>query len=114
MINGLSTSVSGLWAFVRKLENAARNIANSNTDGYKTRRARIVEDGVGLPAVDTTVDNTPGPLYQETDNLSREASNIDLSREMPELLISKRGYEANLKAFKTQEEVLDSILDIEI
>lgn len=114
MISGLSSSVSGLWVFVRKLENAARNIANSNTDQYKSRKATIVEDAAGLPIVNVIVDETPGVSVQDTDGTPRDTSNVDLSREIPELLISKRGYEANLKTLKIQDEALDTLLDITV
>ena len=114
MISGLSASVSGLWVFVRKLENAARNIANSNTEGYKGKKATIVEDEAGLPAMDITVDNTPGVPFQDADGVMRETSNVESSKEMTDLLIAKRGYEANLKSIKTQDEMLDSLLDITV
>ena len=114
MISGLSASVSGLWVFVRKLENAARNIANSNTDGYKSKRASIVEDEAGLPTINTTVEDTPGTLFQEADGVVHETSNVELSKEMTDLMIAKRGYQANLKSIKTQDEMLDSLLDITV
>jgi flagellar basal-body rod protein FlgC len=114
MINGLSTSVSGLWVFVRKLETAARNIANSNTDGYKSKKATIVEDEAGLPTVNITVDSTPGAPFQGANTVMRETSNVELSSEIPDLLIAKRGYEANLKLIKTQDEILESFLDITV
>jgi flagellar basal-body rod protein FlgC len=114
MINGLSASVSGLWVFVRKLENAARNISNSNTEGYKGKRATIVEDDAGLPAANITTDETPGALFQDADGVVRETSNVELSREMTDLVIAKRGYQANLKSIKTQDEMLDSLLDITV
>ena len=112
MISGLSASVSGLWVFVRKLENAARNIANSDTDGYKSKKATIVEDEAGLPTLD--VDNTPGALFQEADGVMRENSNVELSEEITDLFIAKRGYEANLKSIKTQDEILESLFDITV
>lgn len=114
MISGLSASVSGLWVFVRKLENAARNIANSNTDGYKSKRATIVEDEAGLPSINTIVDETSGPSFQDADGVVREASNVELPQEMTDLMISKRGYQANLKSIQTQEEMVDSLLDITV
>ena len=114
MISGLSASVSGLWVFVRKLENAARNIANSNTEGYKGKKATIVENEEGLPTLDITVDSTPGALFQEADGVMRETSNVELSSEMTDLLIAKRGYEANLKSIKTQDEMLESLFDITV
>jgi flagellar basal-body rod protein FlgC len=114
MISGLSASVSGLWVFVRKLENAARNIANSNTDGYKTKKATIVEDEVGSPTVSISVDETPGASFQDADGMIRETSNVELSREITDLSIAQRGYEANLKSIKARDEMLDSLLDITV
>ena len=112
MINGLSTSVSGLWMFVRKLENAARNIANSNTDSYKAKKSAAVEDGLGLPVLNITPDNAPGTPFHDPDGETHESSNVDLSMETTDVLMAKRGYEANLKSVKAQEEIFDSLLDI--
>ena len=114
MISGLSASVSGLWVFVRKLENAARNIANSNTDGYKSKKATIVEDETCYPTLNTTVDETPGESFQDADGVIRETSNVELSKEITDLSIAQRGYEANLKSIKTRDEILDSLLDITV
>jgi len=114
MINGLSASVSGLWMFVRKLENAARNIANSNTDSYKSKKAPITEDDSGQPAMNITIDNAPGASVQDSDGVLQETSNVELLDEMTDLLIAKRGYEANLKSVKAREEMLDSLLDITV
>jgi flagellar basal-body rod protein FlgC len=100
--------------FVRKLENAARNIANSNTEGYKGKKATIVEDEAGLPGMDITVDNTPGVPFQDADGVMRETSNVESSKEITDLLIAKKGYEANLKSIKTQDEMLDSFFDITV
>lgn len=114
MLRGLSASVSGLWVFVRKLENAARNIANSNTDSYKSKKATIIEDNSGQPSVNITLDNTPGASVQSSDGVLQGTSNVELLDEMTDLLIAKRGYEANLKSVKAREEMLDSLLDITV
>jgi flagellar hook protein FlgE len=42
----------------------------------------------------------------------RETSNVDLAEELPQMIVSQRGYEANIKALETQEEVLKSTIDI--
>lgn len=114
MISGLGASVSGLWVFVRKLENAARNIASSNTDGYKARRATVLEGKDGLPEVHISVDTASGALLQDSDGTTRETSNVEVPEEMADLLLVKRGYEANLKSMKTQDEMYDSLLDITV
>jgi flagellar basal-body rod protein FlgC len=114
MISGLSATVSGLWVFVRKLENAARNISNSNTDGYKSKKATIVEDETCSPTLNITVDEKPGESFQDADGVTRETSNLELSKEIADLSIAQRGYEANLKSIKARDEMLDSLLDITV
>jgi flagellar basal body rod protein FlgG len=114
MISGLSASASGLWIFVRKLENAARNIANSRAGGYISKKAAIVEDEVGLPKLNITVDDTAGASFQDADGVVRETSNVELIGEVTDLLISKKGYEANLKSIKIKDEMIDSLLDITV
>lgn len=112
MISGISSSLSGLSAFSRKLSNVAGNVANANTDGYRKTTATIVEDRNGLPEVSSRTIDTPGSLIQETDGTLRELSNVELAEEFPQMMISRRGYEANIKALKTQNEMIGSILDI--
>jgi flagellar hook protein FlgE len=112
-ITGISASLSGLSAFGKKLSNTAHNIANSNTDGYKKTVATITEDGQRLPQVNLMQSNSPGAFVQE-EGLLKETSNVDLAEEFPQMMIAQRGYEANIKALKAQNDVLKSILDIVI
>jgi len=113
MISEISASISGLLTFGNKLSNTAHNIANSNTDGYKTKVATITEDDKGLPKVNLVKSNTSGALVEEY-GVTRETSNVDLAAEFPQMMIAQRGYEANIQALKTQNEVLKSILNIVI
>lgn len=111
MVSGISASLAALFAFGKKLSNTAHNVANVNTDGYKKWVATITEDGQGLPEVTLLRSDSPGPLIVEEDGV-REGSNVDLTEEMPQMMIAQRGYEANIKALKTQTDVLESIIDI--
>ncbi|HVN96067.1 MAG TPA: flagellar basal body rod C-terminal domain-containing protein [Syntrophorhabdaceae bacterium] len=113
MISGISASISGLTAFGDTLSNAAHNIANSNTDGYKAKIATITDDEKELPKVNLMTSNTSGALIEQY-GVTRETSNVDLAVEFPQMMIAQRGYEANIQALKTQNEVLKSILDIVI
>jgi flagellar basal-body rod protein FlgC len=59
--------------------------------------------------------NTPGHPYEVIEDgqpVQKETSNVDLSEELPNLMIAKRGYQANIKAIQTQEKMLGSLLDI--
>ncbi len=64
---------------------------------------------------DITKIETPGPLvYEQTKEGSTlvEKSNVDLTEEMPQMLINRRMYQANIKAIQIQDEMLGSLLDI--
>lgn len=111
MISGIAASLSALSTLGKKLCNSAGNVANCNTDGFKRVDAGIKEDEVGLPEISLTQSQLPGALIQE-DGVMRETSNVDLAIEIPQMMVSQRGYEANLKALKTQDEVLEATLDI--
>lgn len=112
MISGISSSLPGLSVFGRKLSVSAHNVANVNTDEFKTTRATIEEDKNGLPRLNTKTIETPGPIIEESDGSRRELSNVELAREIPEMSISQRGYEANINALKVQDEMIGTLLDM--
>ena len=112
MISGISSSLSGLAVFGRKLTVSADNVANVNTDEYKKTVAAIAEDKNGLPELNTEKIETPGPVIQETDSTLRELSNVELAQEFPRMMISQRGYEANISVLKTQDDMIGTLLDM--
>ena len=115
MISALNSTVSALRAFVTKLGVTADNIANVNTDGFKKNRATLHEDQNGAVRVEISRDNSPGFRYDVVENgekVEKETSNVDLTQEIPDLMMTKRAYQANLKTLETQDEMLGSLLDI--
>jgi flagellar basal body rod protein FlgG len=110
-INGISASLAALSAYGAQIANAAHNVANVNTDGYKKTVATVSEDDAGLPKVNLVKSSSPGPMIQ-VDGLSRETSNVNLAEEIPQMIIAQRAYEANIRAFKAQDETFKSTLDI--
>jgi flagellar basal body rod protein FlgG len=111
MIHGISASLAGLLAYGAQLANAAHNVANVNTDGYKKTVATVSEDDAGLPKVNLMWSNSPGPMLQ-MDGLLKETSNVNLAEEIPQMMIAQRAYEANIRALKAQDETFKSALDI--
>jgi flagellar basal body rod protein FlgG len=111
MIKGTSASLAALFTFGKKLSNTAGNVANVNTKGYKKTVATIIEDGKGLPEVSLRKSDSPGALIEE-DGIMQETSNVDLLEELPQMVVTQRGYEANIKALKTQDDLLKATLDI--
>ncbi len=113
MISGINASQAALSTFSKTLSNTAGNIANVNTDGYKETVATINDDSAGLPQVSLKTSDAPGALLQEG-GVVRETSNVDLAQEIPQMIISRAGYEANIKALEAQNNVLKSTIDMMI
>ena len=114
MIPPLINSVSALQAHARKLGVTANNIANVISEGYKKYRASMEEGPHGGVIVNITRVDTPGYPYEVIENgqpVEKEMSNVDLTEEIPNLMIAQRGYEANLKTIQTQNKMLGSLLD---
>ena len=115
MIGSIGSSVAALKAFGTKMDVTAKNIANVNSDEYKKSKVILEENSKG--GVDShvkTVD-TPGPSIVSVENgqeTKRELSNVDLTEEMTEMIVTQNGYNANLKTIETEDEMLGDALDI--
>ena len=115
MIQGINSSLSALAGLQKKLESTANNVANVNSDGYKKTRVTLEEGAQGGVTANVQKVEDQGPLvYEQTANGEQlvEKSNVDLTQELPDLLITKRSFQANLKVIQTQDEMLGSLLDI--
>jgi flagellar hook protein FlgE len=50
-------------------------------------------------------------VVENDEVVEKETSNVDLTEEIPDLMMSKRAYQANLKVLETQDEMLGALLD---
>jgi flagellar hook protein FlgE len=90
------------------LANAASNVANLNTQDYKSIRTTIVQGSNGNPSAVTQRTTTQGtPIDEEY-----ETSNVDLPQEYGDMILSQRGYEAALSAIEAREEMLKDLMDV--
>lgn len=116
MISGLSAGLSALNAIQTRNRSTANNTANVNTDGYKKTRVTMVAGEVpGLVATNVQRVETAGPLvYEQTGQGETlvEKSNVELTEELPTMMIDRRAFQANIKTIKAQDEMLGSLLDI--
>jgi flagellar basal-body rod protein FlgC len=65
--------------------------------------------------VDVKKVDTPGHRYQELEAdqiVEKETSNVNLEEELPDLMVTRRTYEANLKVLQTHDKMLGTMLDI--
>lgn len=111
----ISASLSGLNSFSSRLNVQANNIANVNTDGYKkslTDMRDVKPEGVRNTY--QKVDTPGGLRVDETAKGTEltETSNVELEEEMPQMMVSQRGFEANTAAVKTQDEMLGTLIDV--
>ena len=115
MIPAINGTLSALQAYKKSMGVTANNIANVNTDEFKKSRATMKEGANGNVEVAVNKVNTPGHRYQEfeVDQLvEKESSNVNLEEEIPEMMITQRTYEANLKVLQTQDKMSGTLLDI--
>ena len=115
MIPSVNSTISALRAYKTRLGVTADNIANVNTAEFKKSRVSLKEGINGDVQVDINRVNTPGHRYQELEGdqlIEKEGSNLSLEEEIPEILVTRRTYEANLKVLQTQNGMLGTLLDI--
>lgn len=116
MVSGIAASMNAIQAVAERFNRTGRNIANLNTDGYKAERTVFGEGPQpGTVQANVSVDLSAGPERAEEteDGLEMmEMSNVDLAKEMVTMMVDKRSIEANLKALKTADQILGTIIDI--
>jgi flagellar hook protein FlgE len=115
MIPSVNSALSALRAYRTSMGVTADNIANVNTDEFKKSRATMNEGANGGVEVEVSKINTPGHRYQELDGdqmVEKETSNVNLEEELPDMMVTQRTYEANLKVLQTQDKMLGTMLDI--
>jgi len=92
----------------------ANNIANMNTDGFHASSARYATGpgGQGVQLAEIREDASPGAPVWHPSSFAVEASNTDLNREMVNMIVNERLYQANAAAISTYEGMLGTVLDI--
>jgi flagellar basal-body rod protein FlgC len=115
MISGMTSAISALSAFGKRMGVIADNVANVESDGFKKSRALMQEQEPGGVRVTISRVETAGPRVVEetTEGLEeRELSNVNLEQEIPGALLTEKMFTANTKVVKTEEEMIGSVLDI--
>lgn len=115
MIFSVDNNISALKAFGAKMGVTANNIANVESEEFKKSSALLHEGERGSVKVDISRIDTPGAIgtkYIDDEQVETEMSNVDLAEEIPDIIPTQRGYEANLTVIKTKDEMLATIIDI--
>ena len=105
-----STGLSGLASGSILLANSANNIANLNSQGFKSARVNLREapDKQGVAVGSVTKDQSPGGVDENGD----EQSNVDLPREIVQLRIGSMLYNSNAQVVNVGLAMLGTLLDV--
>lgn len=98
--------ISGLRANEVLLNNASSNVANMNTQDYKSIRTTITEGSRGSVDTVTTRSTVEGVPTGD----GHFTSNVDLPEEFGDIILAQRGFEAVLSAIKTREEMMNDLM----
>lgn len=138
----LGSAISALDTFSVGWQAIANNVANMNTDGFQGRRVRYQDlpNGQGVGVGEVRTDTSPGaPLEAHPDevlaltqaraeaanaeaNLQavvdaraaeyREASNVQIERELTEAIALEHAYAANAKVVTTYDDMMGTVIDM--
>ncbi len=115
MLSSIHSAMSGLKSFTTRIRANANNIANSNTAGYKKTRVLLENtrpDGVKAVVEKTTYSNTLRPEETKNSQVPAEQSNVDLTQEIPDMMLNANHFKANLESLKTADEMMQSVLNL--
>ncbi len=102
-----SILLSALRAHEILQANAASNVANMNTPGYKALRTTLTTSAEGSVDVSTTRSDEPAALDMD----GNVQSNTDLAREITDMMRARRGFQAILEAISSREDMLDDLVN---
>ena len=128
MIDAISSAQSALSAMSTSMAVTANNVANVNTDGYKSKDVRLATGpgGQGVRVGDVVEDDSAGGyrpaavsaqneagVYEPTAAMV-ETSNVDLARQAVDMVETTRTFEANAAVIRTQDDMLGTLLDTRV
>ncbi|KHK02178.1 flagellar basal body rod C-terminal domain-containing protein [Desulfovibrio sp. TomC] len=128
MTDAISSAQSALSAMGTSMAVAANNVANVNTDGYKSKDVRLTTgpNGQGVRVGDVVTDDSAGGyrpaavsaqneagVYEPTAAMV-ETSNVDLARQTVDMVETSRAFEANAAVIRTQDDMLGTLLDTRV
>jgi flagellar basal body rod protein FlgG len=111
-MSSASSAATALRAAEQQIEVSARNVANSNTDEYKSKVARAHEGDHGGVKVTLSEDTSPGTKYNGPDGEVAETSNVDYANEGVNQVRARALYEANLASLRAYEETYETTIDL--
>ena len=109
MSNITNIAVSGIRAAGVRFAAHAENVANANSTGYTALRPEQISTAAG-PVVRVTRPEKSRPNAQQPENA--QPSDVDLARELVDIIAVKYDYKAAAKVLRTADELSGALLDI--
>lgn len=134
----LNTASSALGAFGVGMQVTANNVANVNTDGFHASQVRYQEapNGMGVQVGEISESSSSCPVVRDTVDISalaaqeaseqaaleavdayraqemREASNVQIEREMVNQIILENAHNANTAVVTTYDDMMGTVIDM--
>ncbi len=104
----LNVALGGIQRGVKGFLTTANNVANFNTDGYRSRKYHPGSDTVTLrdPGFD------PDAVRDEVGGGDFPINDVDLARELVQMKLDEHAIKANITVAKVADDTLGELLDI--
>ncbi len=96
------SSISSMNAHSTWMDVNANNVANVNSDKFKSIDTKIENEG----------NENPKAELRENKRNAGDRSNTDLAKEMTDQIPIEKGFGVNAKVVKTKDEMLGTLMDI--
>ncbi len=110
MTSVLATALGGMSRNLRGIDVAANNIANVNTEGYRTQRSDAAAGASAGSAPDANLSSPD--LEAATSDVDLPASDVDLAAEFVQLKLHEIGYQANGMLVEVADRLIKDTLDL--
>ncbi|MBF0377471.1 MAG: hypothetical protein HQK72_08290 [Desulfamplus sp.] len=112
MVSSINSSSQALRAFDTGIAVTANNIANVESDNFKSSRTVMNEGNNGGVKVSLSKNSADGPLVTQSNGTTKELSNTDLATEFTSMINYQSAYGANVKTIQTDDEMKGTILNM--
>lgn len=110
----IGNSLSALNALSTQMNVTGKNLANINTDGYKSSSV-VIESSQGQTVkANVVTNNSQGPITpsKSAENGVKEMSNVDAVKDMAQLIPAQHAYNANLKVIESSLEMRGTLINM--
>ena len=112
MVSSINNSAQALRAFGTATAVTANNVANVQSDNFKSSKAVMNEGSDGGVKVSLSMNSAAGNLVTQSNGTTKELSNTDLATEFTSMINYQSAYGANIKSVQTDNEMKGTIINM--